>query len=173
MIIPLKSLLPTAHDVLDADLETLGGLLLKHLKSCEGVSPVFQHGGLYLDYFIAIMERRNIGLGPLPSKEPEYGAEQPAVSRAFVEAWDWLVREGLLVRNHQQPGEFYLISRRGEKFLQNEDRQNRGDVKTKGTDQTTTPGRNIEAKKWDVFISYAAEDKPYVERLVNALRAAG
>lgn len=173
MIIPLKSLLPTAHDVLDADLDTLGGLLLRHLKSCEGVSPVFQHGGLYRDYFIAIMERRNIGLGPLPSKEPEYGAEQPAVSRAFVEAWDWLVREGLLIRNHLQPGEFYLISRRGEKFLQDRDRRNRGEVKTKDRNQPTTPGRNIDAKKWDVFISHASEDKPYVEPLANALCAAG
>jgi hypothetical protein len=39
MIIPLKKFLPTADDVLEADLETLGGILLTHLKSCEGVSP--------------------------------------------------------------------------------------------------------------------------------------
>jgi hypothetical protein len=86
------------------------------------------------------MERRNIGLGPLPSNEPEYGAKQPAVSRAFVEAWDWLVREDLLIRNRQQPAEWYLISRKGEKFLQDEDRQDRGEVKVKKSDQPTAPG---------------------------------
>jgi hypothetical protein len=41
--------------------------------------PVFQHGGLNRDYFLAIMEPRNIGLGLPPSNEPEYGAKQPAV----------------------------------------------------------------------------------------------
>jgi hypothetical protein len=166
-------LLPTADDVLDAELESLGDLLLRHLKSCEGVSPVFQHGGLNRDYFIAIMERRNIGLGPLPSSEPEYGAKQPAVSRAFVEAWDWLVREGLLIRNHQQPAEWYLISRKGEKFLQDEDRQDRGEVKVKNSNQPTASGQGGDGEKWDVFISHASEDKPYVKPLAEALRAAG
>src|SRR6267378_4012966 len=123
MIIPLKSILPTANDVLQAELEDLGAVLLKHLKSCEGKSPVFQHAGLNREYFIAIMERRNIGLGPLPSKDPEYGAKQPQVTQAFVEAWDWLVREGLLIRNHEQPAEWYLISRKGQTFLQNRNRQ--------------------------------------------------
>jgi hypothetical protein len=128
MIIPLKSLLPTADDVLNADLKALAGLLLRHLKSCEGESPVFQHAGLNRDYFIAIMERREVGLGPLPSKEPEYGAKQPAVTRAFVEAWDWLVRDGLLIRNHEQPAEWYLISRKGENFIRNCDSQERPGV---------------------------------------------
>ena len=173
MIIPLRSLLPTADDVLNAELETLGDLLLRHLKSCEGVSPVFQHGGLNRDYFIAIMERRNIGLGPLPSNEPEYGSKQPAVSRAFVEAWDWLVREGLLIRNHQQPAEWYLISRKGKKHLQDADRPDRGDVKLKKSNQPRASGRNGDGEKWDVFISHASEDKPYVKPLAEALRAAG
>jgi hypothetical protein len=171
MVIPLRSLLPTADDVLNAELETLGGLLLRHLKSCERVSPVFQHGGLNRDYFLAIMERRNIGLGPLPSNEPEYGAKQSAVSRAFVEAWDWLVREGLLIRNHQQPAELYLISRKGEKLLQNENRQDRGEAKVKNGNATTAPAQDRE--KWDVFISHASEDKPYVKPLAEALRVAG
>jgi hypothetical protein len=43
------------------------------------------------------MEQRNVGLGPLPGNEPEYGVKQPAATQAFVEAWDWLVRNGLLV----------------------------------------------------------------------------
>jgi hypothetical protein len=173
MIIPLKSLLPTADDVLNADLEKLGCLLLRHLKSCEGASPVFQHAGLNRDYFIAIMERRNIGLGPLPSKEPEYGARQPAVTQAFVEAWDWLVREGLLIRNHQQPAEWYLISRKGEKALQSSDRQDGGEVKVKDSKHAMAQGPAGGGEKWDVFISHASEDKSYVEPLASALRVAG
>ena len=165
MIIPLKSMLPTANDVLQAELEDLGAVLLKHLKSCEGKSPVFQHAGLNREYFIAIMERRNVGLGPLPSKDPEYGSKQPEVTQAFVEAWDWLVREGLLIRNHQQPAEWYLISRRGQTLLQKPHRRDRGDVKT------TAHSQNAD-EKWDVFISHASEDKPYVEPLAVALRAA-
>jgi predicted transcriptional regulator len=47
--------------------------------------------------------------------------------RAFAEAWDWLVKEGLLIRNHQQPAKWYLISRKGEEVLQDEDRQDRGE----------------------------------------------
>lgn len=172
-MIPLKSLLPTADDVLNAELETLGGLLLRHLKSCEGVSPVFQHAGLNRGYFIAIMERRNVGLGPLPSKEPEYGAKQPAVTQAFVEAWDWLVREGLLIRNHEQPAEWYLISRKGERLVQSLDRQNRGDVKGEDDKHPAAYALNGDGEKWDVFISHASEDKPYVEPLAAALRDAG
>lgn len=165
MIIPLKSMLPTANDVLQAELEDLGAVLLKHLKSCEGKSPVFQHAGLNREYFIAIMQRRNVGLGPLPSKDPEYGSKQPEVTQAFVEAWDSLVREGLLIRNHQQPTEWYLISRRGQTLLQNPHRHDRGEVKT------TAHSQNAD-EKWDVFISHASEDKPYVEPLAVALRAA-
>jgi hypothetical protein len=173
MIIPLKSVLPTAKDVLNADLETLGGLLLRHLKSCDGASPVFQHGGLNRDYFIAIMERRNVGLGPLPGKEPEYGAKQPAVTRAFVEAWDWLVRDGLLIRNHAQPAEWYLISRKGESFLQNCDSRERPAVNLKDSTPDPPHRQSIVMEKWDVFISHASEDKAYVEPLAAALRAAG
>jgi hypothetical protein len=171
MIIPLKSLLPTPDDVLNADLETLGGLLLKHLKSCEGASPVYQHAGLNRNYFLAIRERRNIGLGPLPSNEPEYGAKQSAVSQAFVEAWDWLVRDGLLIRNHQQPAEWYLISRKGQKFLELWDSRERPEVKAQaGKGQMI---QSQQPEKWDVFISHASEDKPYVDPLATALRAAG
>jgi hypothetical protein len=124
-IIPLKSLLPTGEDVIDADLPRLGGLLLKYLKSCEGVSPIFQLGGFNRGYFVSIMERRNIGLGPLPDNKPEYGARQPEVTQAFLEAWDWLVGDGLLSRNHQQPAEWYLITRKGMALLQQMAREER------------------------------------------------
>jgi hypothetical protein len=46
MLRPLKSLLPTADDVVNSDLPTLGGILLVHLKSYEGLNTVYQHAGL-------------------------------------------------------------------------------------------------------------------------------
>jgi hypothetical protein len=204
-IIPLKSLLPTGEDVIDADLPRLGGLLLKYLKSCEGVSPIFQLGGFNRGYFVSIMERRNIGLGPLPDNKPEYGARQPEVTQAFLEAWDWLVGDGLLSRNHQQPAEWYLITRKGMALLQQmarEERweklgveavehdlrsgefrlvggtpQNRDEArawvkKQEGQAQVKRAGESP-ARKWDVFISHASEDKAYVYPLVAALEAAG
>jgi hypothetical protein len=93
---PLKPLLPTADDVVNSDLPILGRILLMHLKSLEGQgSPVYQQvDGINREYFFAMMERRNIGLGPLPSNEPEYGDRQPEVTRAMREAWNWLEREG-------------------------------------------------------------------------------
>lgn len=118
---PLKSLLPSADDVVNSDLPTLGKILLVHLKSLEGQgSPVYQHvGGINREYFLAMMERRNIGLGPLPGNEPEYGTRQPEVSQALREAWNWLEKEGYLMRTPGQPVvDWFSISRSGEKLLQ-------------------------------------------------------
>jgi len=114
---PLKSFLPTADDVGNSDLPTLGGILLTHLKSYEGLNTVYQHGGLNRGYFLAMLENRNVGLGALP-KEPEYGARQPEVTRAMMEAWNWLEREGMMIPNPQRSGgDWFLISRRGEELL--------------------------------------------------------
>jgi hypothetical protein len=115
---PLKSFFPTADELLQQDLPTLGGILLTHLKSYEGLNTVYQHAGLCRKYFLGMLENQNQGLGPLP-KEPEYGARQPEVTQAMMEAWNWLEREGMLIRNPQQPtGEWFTISRSGEKLLQ-------------------------------------------------------
>ncbi len=114
----LKSFFPTADELLQEDLPTLGGILLTHLKSYEGLNTVYQHAGLCRKYFLGMLENQNQGLGPLP-KEPEYGARQPEVTQAMMEAWNWLEREGMLIRNPQQPtGEWFTISRSGEKLLQ-------------------------------------------------------
>jgi|SRR5579884_534541 len=116
---PLKSFLPTADDVVNSDLPTLGGILLMHLKSLEGQgSPVYQAiGGINREYFFGVMERRTMDLGPLPGNEPEYGARQPEVSQALREAWNWLEKEGHLMRTPGQPGEgWFSISRSGEKL---------------------------------------------------------
>jgi hypothetical protein len=115
---PLKSFFPTADELLQEDLPTLGKILLVHLKSYEGLNKVYQHAGLSRRYFLAMLENQDVGLGTLP-EEPEYGARQPEVTQAMMEAWNWLEREGMLIRNPQQPtGEWFTISRSGEKLLQ-------------------------------------------------------
>jgi hypothetical protein len=115
---PLKSFLPTADDVLKADLPTLGEIVLQHLKSYEGLNTVWQHGGLNRGYFLGMLENRNMYLGVTMPKEPEYGNRQPEVTEAVMGAWNWLVGQGMLIPNHNQPGsEWFLISRQAEELL--------------------------------------------------------
>jgi hypothetical protein len=113
----LSSFIPTADELLALDLPRLAGILLLHLKSYEGLNTVFQNGRLNRDYFIAMLENRNVGLGTLPHQEPEYGPKQSEVIQALMEAWNWLEREGMLIRDPQQPGPWFVISRRGEELL--------------------------------------------------------
>ena len=117
----IKSLLPAADDVVNADLPTLGEFLLIHLKSLEGQrSPVYQPvGGINRQYFFDVLEHRNTGLGPLSGNGPEYGTRQSEVSQALREAWNWLEKQGHLLHTPGQPiADFFSISREGEKLLQ-------------------------------------------------------
>src|SRR5579863_2775222 len=110
---PLRSFFPTADELLTADLAEVGQALLVHLNSYE--DRVKQHGRLYQEYLLAMLENRNVGLGSLPPT-PEYGASQPAVTRRVMEAWNWLERQGLLVPDPTCPG-WHLISTEGEQLL--------------------------------------------------------
>src|SRR5262245_4792019 len=112
----LSSFIPTADELLALDLPRLGRILLLHLKSYEGLNTVYQHAGLNRGYFRAMLENRNVGLGPLP-KEPEYGSRQPEVTKRMMEAWNWLERQGLLIHNDQQPADWFVISSEGERVL--------------------------------------------------------
>jgi pyrimidine deaminase RibD-like protein len=112
----LKSFFPTADELLRQDLPTLGAILLTHLKSYEGLNTVYQHAGLKRGYFRAMLESRNVGLGPLP-KEPEYGVHQPEVTKRMMEAWNWLERQGVLIRNDEQVADWFIISSDAEKLL--------------------------------------------------------
>jgi hypothetical protein len=118
MLKPLKSFILTADELLGLDLLRLGQILLLHLKSYEGLNTVYQQAGLNRGYFRAMLENRNVGLGPLP-KEPEYGSRQPEVTKRMMEAWNWLERQGLLIRNDQQTADWFCISGEGERFLRN------------------------------------------------------
>jgi hypothetical protein len=119
---PLSSFISNADELLSLDLPRLGRILILHLKGYEGLNTVFQNGRLNRDYFVAMLENRNVGLGPLPHKEPEYGAKQSEVIQALIEAWNWLEREGLLIRDPQQPANWFVISRRGDEMLKQVDR---------------------------------------------------
>lgn len=112
----LKSFFPTADELLRQDLPTLGAILLTHLRSYEGLNTVYQHAGLNRGYFRAMLENRNVGLGPLP-KEPEYGVRQPEVTKRMMEAWNWLERQGVLIRNDEQVADWFIISSDAEKLL--------------------------------------------------------
>src|ERR1039458_2210596 len=113
---PLKSFFPTADELLSQELPALGVNLFMHLKSYIGLNTVYQHAGFNKGYFRAMLENRNVGLGPLP-KEPEYGVRQPEVTRRMMEAWNWLERQGVLIHNDEQVGDWFIISSDAEKLL--------------------------------------------------------
>src|SRR5215467_11310326 len=87
----------SADELLSLSVPKLAEIVLQHLKSYEGTHTVMQNGMLNRRYFFGLIEGRNMGLG-VSSREPEYGAKQPAVSEALEEAWNWLVAEGMLIR---------------------------------------------------------------------------
>jgi hypothetical protein len=113
----LSSLIPNADDLLALDKPALGKIILFHLKSYEGSNTVLQNGLLNQDYFVAMLEGRSVGLGSLPQKQPEYGSKRSEVVRAALEAWNWLERDGILIRDRNQPAPWFRISRRGEDLL--------------------------------------------------------
>jgi len=147
---PLKSFFPTADELLQQDLPTLGKALLAHLQSYKSQNTVYQHAGLNRGYFRAMLENRSIGLGPLP-KEPEYQARQPEVTRRMMEAWTWLERQGLLIHNDEQVADWFNISSDGEKCL------NQDEVPTCPLPNTAGASR-FPADAPRAFLSYAWEN---------------
>ena len=114
---PLKSFFSTAEELLAADLHKLGEVLLVHLKSYESVpgNSAYQRGMIGQSSFRDTLEQPT-GYGPL-RQEREYGDKQSQVTRALMEAWDWLQREGILIREASQPAPWFVISRKGEQIL--------------------------------------------------------
>src|SRR5271157_1225247 len=164
---PLKSFFPTADELLQQDLPTLGKVLLTHLNSYRGQNTVYQHAGLNRGYFRAMLENRSIGLGPLP-KEPEYQARQPEVTKRMMEAWNWLERQGLLIHNDEQVADWFTISNDGEKYLNQHEAPN-----PLVQPSSASLAHDGNGREFDVFISHSSVDKPYVAPLVTALEAAG
>jgi uncharacterized protein (TIGR02391 family) len=99
----LIDLVPSATDLLSLEVEEVAGALLVHLNS-RGEAQLFHHG------FFAEL-RRN----------PQYGEHQKEVNDALMEAWEWLVREGLLARKASADHSHYFITRRGKRMKSRED----------------------------------------------------
>ncbi|MGA3026192.1 MAG: hypothetical protein ABSF98_15605 [Bryobacteraceae bacterium] len=113
----LSSLVPKAADLLALDVGKLAvEVLLVHLISYKDQpgNSVYQHGKFCQSNFIAMQDAT--GYGPL-RKEPEYGDKQPAVNQALNEAWNWLERQGILIRDPTQPAPWFSLSRAGEELL--------------------------------------------------------
>jgi hypothetical protein len=158
---PLKSFFPTADELLQQDLPTLGRILLTHLQSYMGLNTVYQYGGLNRSYFRAMLENRPVGFGPLPN-EPEYGARQPDVTKRMMEAWNWLERQGHLIHNDEQPADWFIISSDGEALLKQS--VPGGESKVSAFESVTKLGKEwqpqvlpTELKYRDSFISFLRE----------------
>jgi uncharacterized protein (TIGR02391 family) len=106
----LSSLVPTAADLLALEVEELAGVLLTHLNSLEGTqnNSIYQNGLISQSNFVTTQHQYG--------QTPEYGARQAEVDRALMEAWAWLVSQGILVREPSQPVPWFFISRRGKKL---------------------------------------------------------
>jgi hypothetical protein len=109
----LLSLIPTADELLALELPELARTLLVHLKSYEGVhgNTVYQNGRISLNNFVDTLEKRS------PGQNSEYGNRQAEVNKALLEAWNWIERNGLLIRDPGQPLPWFSISRAGQESL--------------------------------------------------------
>jgi uncharacterized protein (TIGR02391 family) len=108
----ISSLVPNLDDLLALDVEDLAGVLLAHLNT----HPGNQWDGRYS--YILFFE--DMLVAP-PLGRQEYGARQSEANSALMEAWAWLEREGLLVKDAQTANDFYFISRRGKRLQSRED----------------------------------------------------
>jgi predicted nucleotide-binding protein len=104
--------------LLVADLPRLGEVLLLHLKSYEGGKTVHQPIGKFNRlYCFQMMEGTARGFGPT-STQAEYGDRQPQVTARMQEAWNWLVTNGYLMHNPDQPSpDWFVVTTEGEKLL--------------------------------------------------------
>lgn len=95
--VSIHSLLPDPEALLDLEPEELAGVLLQHLNS---LPPSEQRQ----------LHRYNFSLEAARDYPRDH---QENTSRALMEAWAWLEREGLLVPKPGIQGEWVFVSRRG------------------------------------------------------------
>jgi uncharacterized protein (TIGR02391 family) len=108
----ISSLVPNVDDLLTLEVEDLAGVLLTHLNT---------HPGHQLSERISYSQFfENLLTGP-PFGCMEYGTRQREANGALMEAWSWLEREGLLIKDGETPNDFYFISRRGKRLKARED----------------------------------------------------
>src|SRR5437773_10136395 len=98
----IDSTLPRAEDLLSLEPEELAGFVIEHFNSL----PQNEKDSIHPDNFV------NPNSSPVNRYPRQY---QDRVARALMEAWEWLVREGLFARKPGSPG-WYFITRRGERM---------------------------------------------------------
>lgn len=105
--VSLNSLVPDPEAVLALEPEELAGVVLQYLNSAGPNSGQ--------------LNRYNFSL---PHTVQGYPAEyQDRISRALMEAWVWLEREGLLAPKPGSQGEWVFVTRRGQQLATPEDLQ--------------------------------------------------
>lgn len=98
----IYSILPDAENLLTLEPEELAGVVIEHFNSL----PANEQSSIHPDNFV------NLNSSPVNRYPRDY---QVRVAKALMEAWEWLVREGLLARQPGSPG-WYFITRRGERM---------------------------------------------------------
>jgi uncharacterized protein (TIGR02391 family) len=113
----LSSLVPQAEDLLALEVEELAGVLLIHLNGYEGLSAntINQQSGISRHNFFNSLTPSN------GRQQPEYGARQPDVNVALMEAWAWLESAGILIEKPSSSGGWFFISRRGKQIISRDD----------------------------------------------------
>jgi uncharacterized protein (TIGR02391 family) len=113
MAVSLSSLVPNAEDLLALEVEQVAGVLLAHLRSFGDNSGngVVSRGSISgYNFFNAF------------AQGSEYPTRRADVGQALMEAWNWLEREGLLVRDAYQPSSpWFFLSRRAQRLTSRED----------------------------------------------------
>lgn len=104
--VTIHSLVPDPEALLDLEPEELAGVVLQYLNSL----PNSSRGQL---------NRYNFSLPhTVEQYPPEY---RDRISRALMEAWVWLEREGLLAPQPGTQGEWVFVTRRGKQLATPED----------------------------------------------------
>jgi uncharacterized protein (TIGR02391 family) len=109
----ISSLVPNVDDLLALEVEELAGVLLTHLNTHPGH---YWNGRYSYSKFF-----EDLRVAP-PLGCPVYVARQEEVNRALMEAWAWLDREGLLVKDADTAADdTFFISRRGQRLKSRQD----------------------------------------------------
>jgi len=102
----IHSIIPDPETLLALEVEELAGALLLHLNSRGD-------GGADLSHYNFFNDLRN---------SPPYGRHDDRINRALMEAWEWLLYEGLLAkRGDDTVGFREFITRRGQKLKSRDD----------------------------------------------------
>jgi uncharacterized protein (TIGR02391 family) len=109
--IRISTLVPRVEDLLDLEVEEVGGVLLMHLNSIrDNEDSLVHHGSINQHNFFNGLAR-----------QPEYPGHQGEVDRVLMEAWGWLESAGFLGCEPDTVGARFFVTRRGLSLKSRED----------------------------------------------------